>query len=131
VIGHEDWNSLFYTEGDLVKCRSCREGQGTWEAPDEVKGDIARMLFSMVVRYEGNDMSNTPDLELLDSVTDRGKPHLGKLCTLYQWHIIDPVSDFEENRNNVVYSWQGNRNPFIDRPEYAEVIWRMKCSKKE
>lgn len=109
------------------ECAACREGAGTWEPPDEVKGDVARMMFYMAVRYEGNDTSNTPDLELLNRRTDSGEPYIGKLCTLYNWHAIDQVSESEIKRNDIIYSWQGNRNPFVDHPEYVELIWAKEC----
>ena len=113
------------------ECGDCREGNGTWEPPDRVKGDIARMLFYMDVRYEGDDASGTPNLTLVDRVnterSDDGFGELGKLCTLLGWHLQDPVSQREEQRNRIIYSWQGNRNPFIDRPEYAGEIFGSQC----
>jgi serine protease len=113
------------------ECTGCSEGDHTWEAPDEVKGDIARMMFYMVVRYEGNDSSNTPDLELVNRKTENGAPEFGKLCTLMEWHLNDSVDDSERNRNDIIQSWQGNRNPFIDRPEFAVRIWGEQCGVKE
>jgi endonuclease I len=113
------------------ECTGCSEGDHTWEAPDEVKGDIARMMFYMVVRYEGNDSSNTPDLELVDRKTENGAPEFGKLCTLVEWHLNDSVNDSERNRNDIIQSWQGNRNPFIDRPEFAVMIWGEQCGVEE
>ncbi|MEQ8354645.1 MAG: endonuclease [Kiloniellaceae bacterium] len=109
------------------ECTGCREGDGTWEPPDAVKGDAARMMFYLVVRYEGNDQSGTPDLELVDRLTHTGEPHLGKLCTLVAWHGFDPVSADERRRNDVIQSWQGNRNPFIDHPEFVQAIWGEEC----
>ena len=44
-----------------------------------------------------------------------------------QWHLDDSVSDAERQRNDVIHSWQGNRNPFIDRPEFANQIWATQC----
>jgi len=118
-----------YAEGGELdeECTECREGDGTWEPPSRVKGDAARMMFYMAVRYEGNDQSDTPDLELVDRVTDTGEPHFGKLCTLVAWNSQDPVSPEERHRNDVVYSWQGNRNPFIDHPEFVQLIWGEEC----
>lgn len=93
----------------------------SWEPRDEVKGDIARMVFYMAVRYEGD--AGEVDLEVLDQVEVNG-PYLGKLSTLKEWHEQDPVDAFERNRNEIVFgSYQGNRNPFIDNPEYVEAIW--------
>lgn len=85
----------------------------------------------MVVRYEGNDQTKTPDLELADQFTQSKNPKLGKLCTLYQWHFDDPVSSFERKRNNTIYEWQGNRNPFIDHPEYVKSIWGDQCQAED
>jgi hypothetical protein len=80
----------------------------------------------MAVRYEGDD--GNPDLELVDAVnTDAmstaGKGYHGKLSTLLAWNKADPVDSFEIRRNNVIYNYQKNRNPFIDHPESAEKIW--------
>ncbi|MFC0525572.1 endonuclease [Pontibacillus salicampi] len=93
----------------------------SWEPRDEVKGDVARMVFYMAVRYEGG--SGEPDLEVANYTGTSGS-QLGKLSTLKQWHEQDPVSTFEERRNDIIFSdYQGNRNPFIDHPEYVEQIW--------
>ncbi|WP_281658724.1 endonuclease [Halobacillus sp. Cin3] len=93
----------------------------SWEPRDEVKGDVARMIFYMAVRYEGDQ--GELDLEIADYTGTSG-PYLGKLSTLKQWHESDPVDSFERNRNEIIFSdYQGNRNPFIDHPEYVEQIW--------
>jgi predicted extracellular nuclease/endonuclease I len=102
------------------ECTQCKFDGDSWEAPDRVKGDIARMLMYMAVRYEGN---GEIDLELVNYTGTTGALH-GKLSTLLQWHAQDPVDAFEMRRNNVIYEkYQGNRNPFIDHPEYATMIW--------
>ncbi|MBW1295606.1 endonuclease [Aquimarina litoralis] len=96
----------------------------SFEPRDAVKGDVARMLFYMAVRYEGLD--GYVDLELTETVLPLGDntPFLGVQSTLLQWHRDDPVDDFERNRNDVIYySFQQNRNPFIDHPELAEYLW--------
>ena len=101
----------------------CYWDSDSWEPRDAVKGDVARMMFYMAVRYEG-DVSGEPDLELVDYITgSTSSPIFGKLNTLLEWHNEDPVDDFERNRNEVVYSYQNNRNPFIDHPEYVTEIW--------
>ncbi len=100
----------------------------SWEPRDEVKGDAARMVFYMAVRYEG-DEPFVPDLTLVDRMTDSGCPHLGKLCVLLRWHREDPVDDPERDRHRKVVQTQGNRNPFIDRPEFGERIWGDKCKR--
>jgi endonuclease I len=96
----------------------------SFEPRDEVKGDVARMMFYMAIRYEGLD--SFPDLELTESILpqESKEPIHGVLSTLLEWHRNDPVDTWEENRNNIIYySYQNNRNPFIDFPELAEHIW--------
>lgn len=100
---------------------------GTWEPPDQVKGDIARMLFYMDVRYEGTD-ANTEDLKLVDNITDSGQPNIGRLCTLLKWHQQDPPDSWEKRRNNRIEELQGNRNPFIGQPELAVTLWGDSCN---
>ena len=96
----------------------------TFEPPDNVKGDVARMIFYMAVRYEGD--AGEPDLELTDVLQDdtaKAPLHAVK-TTLLAWNRIDPVSNWEKNRNLIIYNdYQHNRNPFIDYPELAEHIW--------
>jgi len=96
----------------------------TFEPRDEVKGDVARMLFYMVVRYEG--AGNEPNLEPTEIVLpqDDKLPVHGVWSTLMEWNRIDPVDEFEKNRNDIIYyTFQNNRNPFIDYPELAEHLW--------
>nr|WP_273836023.1 endonuclease [Pseudalkalibacillus sedimenti] len=94
----------------------------SWEPRDRVKGDVARMIFYMAVRYEGD--SGEVDLEVNDLVNNGSSPYIGKVSVLKAWNEIDPVDSFEENRNNVIYDqYQHNRNPFIDHPEWVEAIW--------
>jgi len=98
---------------------------GTFEPRDEVKGDVARMIFYMAVRYEGD--SGELDLEIVDYVpsSPAGEPYHAKLSTLLEWHANDPVDSWEETRNDKIYNiWQHNRNPFIDHPEFASRIWQ-------
>lgn len=100
----------------------CNTDSDSWEPRPAVKGDIARMMFYMATRYEGEN--GDPDLELVDYTgTSTDTPYFGKLSTLIQWNEEDPVDDFESNRNEVVYSYQGNRNPFVDHPEFVDAIY--------
>lgn len=79
---------------------------GGWFPGDNDKGDIARILFYMITRYSQLSLST-----------------MANLTTLLKWHLEDPVDDFERNRNEVIYSYQENRNPYIDYPEMVELIW--------
>ncbi len=95
-----------------------------WKPRDQVKGDVARIIFYMAVRYEGDN--GEPDLEVIDSIpSDKHTtlPIHAKLSDLLKWNREDPPDDFERHRNDVIYSYQHNRNPFIDHPEYADMIW--------
>ena len=103
----------------------------TFEPRDAVKGDVARMIFYMVVRYEGEN--GEPDLELTNDILgnqDKTPIH-GVINTLMAWHTQDPVDQWEENRNEIIYSdYQGNRNPFIDNPELADYLWGDKLDER-
>ncbi|HCL58001.1 MAG TPA: ribonuclease [Spirochaetia bacterium] len=99
-----------------------RFDEDSWEPRKEVRGDIARILFYMAVRYESEDSRN---LELTETVNKSGgTPFIGKLSTLLKWHEEDPVDGFEKKRNEKIYQIQGNRNPFIDHPEWVKEIWK-------
>jgi len=124
--GYKDFN----TGGTVVNNGStptnCYSSTNTWEPRDEVKGDVARMIFYMATRYEGgNSLAGfpEPDLEVVNSVGTFPLPQMGKLDTLLAWHQQDPVDDFELNRNDVIYNWQGNRNPYIDHPEFVDMVF--------
>jgi len=81
----------------------------------DFRGDVARILFYMEVRYDG--------LVLDDALDGSDTVAMGKLSTLLAWNDEDPVDSFETQRNNRIYGYQGNRNPFIDHPELADQIW--------
>ncbi|WP_376775420.1 endonuclease [Saccharothrix ecbatanensis] len=94
----------------------------SWEPRNAVKGDVARMLFYMAVRYEGGD--GYVNLEMNNNVNNGTAPYHGRLSVLLQWNAQDPPDAFEKRRNQVIYdTYQRNRNPFIDHPEWAASIW--------
>jgi len=109
-----------YIDGDGVTKN--RVDRDSWEPNDDVKGDVARMMFYMAVRYEGS-AANEKDLELNEKVNNGSSPKMGKLSVLKKWHDQDPVDDFERRRNDRIFELQGNRNPFVDHPEFVEAIW--------
>lgn len=84
-----------------------------YEPRDEVKGDIARALFYMMVMYDELNLVNTSP----------GLHEMGYLNELLQWSIDDPVDDFELNRLEIIYSEQQNRNPFVDYPHLVELVF--------
>jgi len=89
--------------------------QTVFEPIDEYKGDIARGLLYVAVRYLGEDGT-----WVSSPATNQATILPWELCVLLNWHNQDPVSPKEINRNNAIYKWQNNRNPFIDRPGFAD-----------
>ncbi len=109
------------SDAPLAEAPSNRLDGDSFEPRDAVKGDVARMLFYMDTRYQGLDV--TPDLTLVNHITSTGEAKLGMLCRLIEWHKNDPVDSLEINRNNRIYEFQGNRNPFIDHPEWVDMLY--------
>ncbi|WP_269242958.1 endonuclease [Flavobacterium limnophilum] len=91
-----------------------------FEPINEFKGDIARMYFYFATRYEntvsgyGFDMFNGTSDQVFTPAF---------LSLLLTWNAQDPVSPREIARNNAIYVQQNNRNPYIDHPEYVQLIW--------
>jgi endonuclease I len=101
---------------------------GSFQVWGARRGDIARAVMYMAIRYEGGRDPRTnqsePDLELTDDrsrivITSASPAYMGLLSTLLAWHQADPPDAAERARNEVIQSFQGNRNPFIDHPEWA------------
>ena len=67
----------------------------------------------MIVMYD--------ELSLVD--TTPSYLEMGLFSVLLEWHESDPVDEFERNRNEIIYDYQGNKNPFIDYPEFVNLIW--------
>ncbi|MGS2720844.1 endonuclease [Paraglaciecola aestuariivivens] len=122
-----------WTEGSFT--------QGSWQTWSGRKGDVARALMYMAVRYEGGMHGVTsvtePDLVLTDDRTliensNTGSnglvAYMGLRSVLIQWHKDDPVDAFEIQHNDTVYAYQGNRNPFVDHPEYVACVFEQICS---
>ena len=88
--------------------------------PGEDRGDVARIYFYMVTMYDHLILRDT----LADQPTyTREGAIQGFFSTLIDFHFDDPVDSFESHRNAVIFSYQGNRNPFIDYPHLIELIW--------
>ncbi len=114
-----------YIDSDGATGSYTSSTEWVWKPRDNVKGDVARMIFYMATRYEGNN--GEPDLEMVDYIPGNNNttsPIHAKFSDLLQWHNEDPVDNWERNRNDVIYyNYQNNRNPFIDHPEFANEIW--------
>lgn len=87
----------------------------SYEPRDAVKGDLARILFYMVIMYD-----------YLELVSQTPQTHqMAMLDVLIRWHEDDPVDAFETNRNDVIFGYQNNRNPFIDYPSFYDMIYEQ------
>ena len=114
--------SATWTSQNGSKLGSCKTPgySGTvFEPIDEYKGDFARAIMYMSVRYYGEDGSwGSSDM------TNKSVIKPWAITMLLRWSEMDPVSQKEIDRNNAIYNdYQHNRNPFVDHPEYANMIW--------
>lgn len=105
----------------LGNSASAGYGGTVFEPIDAFKGDVARMIFYFVTRYEA-ELSSFNTGNMLGGSAFPGLQSW-ELNQLLVWHAADPVSAEEVARNNASYTYQGNRNPFIDNPAYANQIW--------
>ncbi|WP_299252518.1 endonuclease [uncultured Lacinutrix sp.] len=93
-----------------------------FEPIDEFKGDIARALLYFATRYE-NTINGYTSFDMFNGSNDQVF-FPWAIDTLLDWHNnVDPVDQRERDRNNAAFNFQGNANPFVDHPEYADLIW--------
>ncbi|HBL74705.1 MAG: hypothetical protein A2W90_24215 [Bacteroidetes bacterium GWF2_42_66] len=92
-----------------------------WEPSDAVKGQVARAILYMDVRYEGTN--GEMNLTAVNGTGTYPQPQHGNLQALLEWNRQFPPTNFERRRNERVFNMQLNRNPFVDYPEYADLIW--------
>jgi len=115
---HSDCSSPAHSEAAADTAKN----ELSFMPPVAVRGDIARCMFYMVLRYDGTE-TNTYDLQLTNCPCST-RYALGKLATLLQWHAEDPVDEAERARNERICSdYQNNRNPFVDHPEIVAKLW--------
>jgi len=116
---NSDAHGLRATDGPENSSRG-NQDYGEYNGPDDTagswQGDVARAVMFLAIRY--NELALTAGNPDNSTVGE-----LGDLDVLLEWHSNDPPDDFEMNRNNIVYTWQFNRNPFIDQPDLADFIW--------
>jgi len=113
---------------------------GSFEVWTRRKGDIARAVLYMDVRYAGGVATggNTsgqsePDLIVTDNrsliaITSSSPAYMGLKATLIAWHALDPPDAQEQLRNDTIFSFQANRNPFIDHPEWVAIAFADPCT---
>lgn len=125
-------------KGTAVHTSIYDEASEVFEPQDSDKGDIARAIFYMAARYNNWSGTDTitdyePFLNIANYATSSGRTEystatspvcMGILSDLLAWNKIDPVDEYEIHRNDLIYrNYQGNRNPFIDFPQWADYIW--------
>jgi endonuclease I len=109
-----------------------------WQVWDKLKGNVARAVLYMDIRYEGGTHGVTgvaePNLILTDNASlitqstgNASVAYMGLLSVLLQWHAADPVDDRERLRNETIFNYQGNRNPFVDHPEWVACLFQNVC----
>ncbi len=107
-----------------VKSSGAKLGNGYFEPPDSVKGDVARAVFYFVARYYDRSVTVSMNYDNF---------FVSKIKTYMLWNQMDPPDEKEKRRNDLVYKYQGNRNPFIDNPslieKIGEVVWANKKPK--
>ena len=121
-----------WTDGDFTF--------GRWETWSGRRGDVARAMMYMDVRYEGgtHGLSGFPEPDLIltndrnlmaqsNTGENEAVAYMGLLSVLLQWHKEDPVDLIETRHHETVASFQGNRNPFIDHPEWAACVFENVC----
>lgn len=102
-----------------------------FEIVDEIKGDIARAFFYIATRYENEIefwVGNNPDGDKILSGNASTAYQTWALNMLYNWHLNDPVDQDEMDRNDAAFIFQGNRNPFVDHPEWICEVWNFEDS---
>jgi len=119
MAGHADAHHIRAEDGPENTSRGNRDygeylgstgTQGSW------RGDVARALFYSACRYNALSVVN-------GNLANSTLGQIGDLALLLQWNQTDPSDDFEMNRNNYIYTWQMNRNPFIDYPTLADYVF--------
>ncbi|MDP1801992.1 MAG: endonuclease [Bacteroidota bacterium] len=124
-VSNPSWTSM--NGGKLGPCTNAGYSQTVFEPINEYKGDLARGYFYMSTRYYSEDAAwGTTD------ATNKSIILPWQMNVLLAWHHLDPVSAKETSRNNLIYSsYQNNRNPYIDHPQYADSIWASGVSGSE
>jgi len=139
-------NNFDFANCDRKQCTDERfQGWEPYKASDPefnklVKGQVARAMFYMELRYTNRNVGGDNNLENYDlqlvndwttsravAAPNRDYARFGQKAQLLKWHCQSPPQTREILRNQKVYEWQGNRNPYIDHPEFVEQIYRIKC----
>lgn len=122
-------NMPCYTQNGSLKGKFTKNSSITvFEPIDEFKGDVARAYFYFATCYQdkmaGFYNSSNAEVKVMFDGTANHVFNQDFLDMLIQWHVMDPVSQREQDLNDLIfYNHQGNRNPYIDHPEFVQIIW--------
>ncbi|MCH2035776.1 MAG: endonuclease [Puniceicoccaceae bacterium] len=117
---NSDPNESQYSNPANVLAPNCTSNSDTFEPGDAQKGRVARAILYMDTRYDDLELVDTPPSPAPDSSSNR----MAQLSTLLNWNRRFPPTDNEITNNQKIYeSYQNNRNPYIDHPEFADKIW--------
>ena len=127
--GNKQYGEVTYSTGSIARADGGQNlyNGSTFEPADSIKTDAARIIMYVYIHYSNALGSNpgsekyTGNLQITDVISSSGETAAWNL--LRSWNASDPVSSIERQRNNYAFSVQGNRNPFIDHPSYADSIW--------
>jgi len=132
------WYDLSSPADGAVTAPAHAEAPGTsadpnsWQPREDERGDLARALFYMDVRYEG-DAAGEPDLQLVEDVAriNSSDRLMGRLSVLFRWNLEDPPDDRERARNAAVAALQGKGNPFVDDPDLVTHLWLPRLASRQ
>jgi endonuclease I len=127
TVASATWTSL---NGSKLGSSAVAGLTGTvFEPIDEYKGDVARAFLYFVTRYQDDMPTWGNNADAIQAFEPNTFPSVDitYLKLMIQWHNLDPVSQKEIDRNNAAYTYQGNRNPFVDHPEYVSQVWNSSC----
>ncbi|WP_425413892.1 endonuclease [Psychromonas hadalis] len=125
-VATADWTSINGSKLGAPTAALGYTGTTVFEPTDEFKGDLARAYFYMATRYEdiiGSWEENSDNANAVLDGTDSTVFEPWVIAMLKTWSENDPVSQKERDRNEAAHKYQGNRNPFVDHPEYVNLIW--------
>ncbi|WP_264554533.1 endonuclease [Flavobacterium sp. N1946] len=110
-------SNRIFEEGSGIQM-SYQTLSGNWYPGNDWKGDVARIIMYMYVRYPSQCLASA-----VGAGSSSFSPFGDMPNVFLEWNAQDPVSQYERNRNNILQNLQGNRNPFIDNPYIATLIW--------
>lgn len=136
IVGNANFTSFNGSKRGSMSASPYSNFTGTvFEPINAFKGDVARAYFYFATRYENfmDDFYNAANATtcqakaMFDGSTNKVFSD-DFILVLLKWHLDDPVSAIEIAKNNAIYNFQGNRNPFIDNPSYVCSIWSSQCA---